>query len=68
MTDAYIDAHFEAITKHGSDIETRLDDSCCTIAALKADNRKYIDGCRKAGERIVLIDADYEQTIRALLE
>ena len=68
MTDAYIDAHFDTIKKHGSDIETRLDDACCTIAALKADNRKYRDGCRKTGERIVLIDADYEQTIRALLE
>ena len=68
MTDAYIDAHFEAIKRHASDIETRLDDACRTIAALKADNRKYVDGYRKTGERIVLIDADYEQTIRALLE
>ena len=68
MTDAYIDAHFDAIMKHGSDIETRQDDSCCTIAGLKADNRNYIDGYRKAGEWITLIDADYEQTIRAILE
>ena len=68
MTDAYIDAHFDAIKKHGSDIEARLNDSCCTIAGLKADNRNYIDGYRKTGERVVLIDADYEQTIRAILE
>ena len=68
MTDAYIDAHFDAISKHASDIETRLDDACCTIAGLKADNRKYIDGYRKAGERIVFIEAVYEQTIRELIE
>ena len=67
MTDDYIDTYFDKIKEHGSDIEMRLDDSCCTIAALKADNRKYIDGCRKAGERIVLIDADYEQTINSVL-
>lgn len=68
MTDAYIDAHFDKIKKHASDIESRLDDACCTIAALKADNRNYIDGYRKAGEWITLIDADYERTITALLE
>ena len=68
MTDAYIDAHFDAIKRHSSDIEARLDDSCCTIDALKVDNRKYMDGYRKTGERIVLIDADYERTIRSLLE
>ena len=68
MTDAYIDAHFDKIKKHESDIESRLDDACCTIAGLKADNRNYIDGYRKAGEWITLIDADYEQTIRTILE
>ena len=67
MTDAYIDAHFDKIKRHASDIESRLDDSCCTIAALKVDNRNYIDGYRKIGERIVLIDTDYEQTIKSSL-
>lgn len=68
MTDAYIDAHFDKIKHHASDIESRVDDSSCTIAALKADNRKYRDGYRKNGERIVLVDTDYEQTIQALLD
>ena len=68
MTDAYIDANFDAIKQHSSDIETRIDEVSCTIAALKADNRNYRDGYRKTGERIALIDADYERTITALLE
>ena len=68
MTDAYIDAHFTEIMEHGSDIEARLDDSDCTADGLKMDNRKVIEGYRKAGEAVVLIDADYEQTIAELLE
>ena len=67
MTDDYIDARFDEIKDHGSDIESRLDDSWYTAEFLKADNRKYIEGFRKAGEQVVLIDSDYEQTIRTLL-
>ena len=68
MTDSYIDAHFEEIKGHASDIESRLEDSDCTIDNMKADNRRYIEGFRQAGERIVLIDTDYEKTIRSVLE
>ncbi len=38
MSDEYIDTHFEEIKSHGSDIETRLDDSYCTVEQLKQDN------------------------------
>ena len=68
MTDAYIDAHFDDIRDHGSDIENRLDDSDCTADWLKEDNRKIIEGFSKAGEQIILIDTDYESTISGLLE
>ena len=68
MTDSYIDAHFEEIKGHASDIESRLEDSDCTIDNMKADNRRYIEGFRQAGERIVLIDTDYEKAIRTVLE
>lgn len=68
MTDAYIDAHFDDIMAHGSEIESRLDDTDCTIDRLKADNRAYREGFARAGEQVTLIDADYERTIRALLE
>ena len=68
MTDSYIDAHFEEIKGHASDIESRLEDSDCTIDNMKADNRRYIEGLRQAGENIVLINTDYEKTIRSVLE
>ena len=68
MTDSYIDAHFEEIKDHASDIESRLEDSDCTIDSMKADNRRYMEGFRQAGERIVLIDTDYEKAIRTVLE
>lgn len=68
MTDAYIDAHFDDIRDHGSDIENRLDDSDCTADWLKEDNRKIIEGFSKAGEQIILIDTDYESTISGLFE
>ena len=68
MTDSYIDAHFEEIKGHASDIESRLEDSDCTIDNMKADNRRYIEGFRQAGENIVLINTDYEKTIRSVLE
>lgn len=67
MTDAYIDAHFCEIKAHSSDIESRLDDSSCTIDSVKADNRFFIDGFRSAGESVVLIDSDYCGVIRDLL-
>ena len=67
MSDAYIDAHFDEILAHGSDIEARLDDSDCTIQRLKEDNRACIARFRAAGEPVTLIESDYERTISALL-
>ena len=67
MSDTYIDSHFEDIKGHASDIESRLDDTYCMIEGLKADNQKYIEGFRRAGEQVVLIDTDYEQVIRDLM-
>ena len=68
MTDAYIDAHFDAVKDHASDIESRIDDSFCTTDLLKSDNRAFLEGFKKAGEPVTLIDTDYEQTISKLFE
>ena len=68
MTDAYIDAHFDAIKAHASDIETRLDDSCCTADRLKAENLAVIAGFQAAGEAVTLIETDWEAKIAALTE
>ena len=53
MSDEYIDTHFEEIKSHGSDIETRLDDSYCTVSK---------------GEKITLITESYEDSIRGVLD
>ena len=60
MTDAYIDARFDEIAAHASDVEARLDDGWCTPERLKAENRLYADSFGKAGETVVTIDTDWE--------
>ena len=67
MTDNYIETHFDEIKSHSSDIESRLNDDDCTIDSLKEDNRKYVEGFRRVGEKVVLIDGDYEQAIEVLV-
>ena len=68
MTDDYIDGHFDEIKAHGSDIESRLDDSFCTAAHLKSVNRKYAEGFRAAGEEVTWIEGAYRETIAAVLD
>ena len=68
MTDDYIDAHFKDITEYGSVIESRLDDSECSLSGLKEENKQCLEGFVQAGEQVVLIDDSFEQTIEALVE
>ncbi|MBQ9034059.1 MAG: adenylate kinase [Oscillospiraceae bacterium] len=68
MSDEYIDAHFEEIKSHASDIERRLDDSCCTAEQLKQDNHRIINGYQSHGEQITLITESYEDSIRGVLD
>ncbi len=65
--ESYIDEHYGEIMAHASDIEARAEDPDCTADWLKAENRRFAEGCRACGERVVLIEGDYEETIRALL-
>ena len=67
MTGDYIGRHFGDITGNSSVIESRLDDSDCTVANLKEDNRRCCEGFLKAGEQVTLIDEDFEQAIESLL-
>ena len=67
MTDDFIDAHFDEIKEHASAIESRLDDTSCTVQSLKADNQAYIHGCHDNGEQVALIDSDFEWTMQELL-
>ena len=68
MTEEYIDEHFDDIRRHGSDIENRLDDSDLSADWVKEENRKYIEGFQKLGERIVLTEENFEKTIDGFLE
>ena len=68
MTDSFIDAHTDDIKNHASDIETRLYDVDFTSESLKEDNHYYINGFAQYGEQVMLIDADYKDTIKSILE
>ena len=68
MSEKYIEDHFSEIIEHESDIESRLVYADSTTESLKSENRNVIAGFRYAGEQIVLIDSDYEQTINKLPE
>ena len=68
MSDEYIDTHFEEIKSHGSDIETRLDDSYCTVEQLKQDNHLVTDGYKSNGEKITLITESYEDSLKYVLD
>ena len=67
MTAQYIDSHFNEITAHESAIESRLVPCDCTAVGLIADNRRCIEGFRRHGEPVTLIDSDYEAAIETLL-
>lgn len=68
MTDAYIDARFDAIKAHASDVEARLDDSDLTPERLKADNRAVIEGFRRTCEPVALIETDWQTAVETLLQ
>ena len=67
MTDKYIKSHFDAIIRHESDIESRLIEHDITIDGLIAENQRMIAGFRDAGEQVILIGSDYEQSITEIL-
>jgi len=50
------------------ELEKRLDDSSLLAESLKEDNRRYVEGFRKAGEKVTVIEDDYRQTICRITE
>ena len=67
MTENYIETHFDEIKARGSEIEVRLDDSNLNADWIKQGNRMTEEGFRKAGERVFLIDGDYETCMGEVL-
>ena len=68
MTASYIDSNFDKIKAHASVIESRLEDGGLNAEDLKDDNQKNIEGFQKAGEKVFLIDGDYEASLKAITE
>lgn len=69
MTQSYIEKHFSEIIRHESEIEVRISDpDFCTVEKLKKYNADYINGFCNSGEQVALIDSDYEQSIKKLLD
>lgn len=68
MTEEYIERHFDGIIAHESDIESRQAEADCTPDELKACNRWFIDTFGGAGEKVVLIEDDYEKALAKLTD
>ena len=68
MTASYIDSNFDKIKAHASVIESRVDDSDLNAKYLKTDNQKNIEGFQKSGEKVILIDNDYEADLQHAFE
>lgn len=68
LSEGYIDRCFREVKEHASDVEKRLDDSDLTADWLKKINREFIDGFNGAGEKITVIDGDYEKTVDSVIE
>ena len=59
MSERYIRNHFSAIKGFANTIETRLDDSGCTMEDLLRDNREAAELCRANGLDYIWIDSAY---------
>lgn len=64
MSEAYIRAHFAEIRRFADIIETRLDDSDCTLNGLLRDNEKALALCQAHGLEYIWIDDRYPTDIR----
>ena len=61
MADEYIEDHFDDIIGHESEIESRLIKEDCTINDLKQCNRWFIEAFGNTGEKVVLIEDDFDK-------
>ena len=63
MSEDYIINHFDDIKKYANVIESRLDDECCTLESVLADNAEVLRQAQKYNVNYVLIDDKYEINI-----
>jgi hypothetical protein len=67
MSGEYVKSHFNDVTGHASEIESRKADEDCTLENMQADNQRIINGFRCAGEPVIVIEDDYEKAMHLLL-
>lgn len=63
MSAEYIRNHFPDIKKYANTIENRLDDACCTIERVLADNEEMLSLAQKHKVNYILIEDQYEINI-----
>ncbi len=68
LSDRYIDNCFCDIKRYASCIETRSDDDYCRADIIKRENRFYLDGCTSHNLDVVLIENNYTEAIKRVLE
>lgn len=70
MSKEYIENHFEDILAHASDVEKRLDDSCCTKQWLIEENQKELSQSVLHHCPYILIEDHYDvaEAARTILE
>ena len=60
MTEEYIRTHFDDIKNYANVIETRLDDSMCTMESILEDNSKMLSLAQQHNANCILIEDQYE--------
>ena len=63
MSEKYIRNHFADIKKYANVIENRLDDECCTIESIVADNAEVLSLAQKHNVNYILSEEKYEINI-----
>ena len=63
MSEEYIRNHFDDIKEYANTIEDRLDDECCTLESVLADNAEVLSIAQKYNVNYILIEDKYEISI-----
>ena len=63
LSEAYIRNNFADIKKYANAIENRLDDECCTMESVLADNEEILSLAQKHNANYILIEDKYEINI-----
>ncbi len=63
----YIENNYDEILGYESVIESRIVEGDCTINELKEDNERNISGFLKMGEKVTIIESDFEEKMKDII-